>query len=140
MAKKYDYSNYQQDEIGKEKARHRGNASISFDVFQNRVVELKDQRALLVYVDDFFEAEHFSHIFADHERYASVEAYLDDHYKNSIKDNPDYVQMESEKIETHKQIISHYAQKFEIGSLYDKDTGPERAEALTSPLTTWSRL
>lgn len=134
MLRTFDYSEYQQDEYEKEKARHRGNSSISFDVFQNKVIELKDERALLVYVDDFFEEENISHIFAEVEGYTSTQNYLESYRQEVFNDNPDYYQMELEKIKEQKQIISDYSKKFEIHSLYESEEQADRDIALTSAL------
>ncbi|MDD4760908.1 MAG: DUF6076 domain-containing protein [Bacteroidaceae bacterium] len=131
MAKKYDYTNYELSEYEKEKARHRGNESISFDVFQNKVVELKDEKSLCVYVDDFFENENMNDIFAEDEGFSNTDDYLKKYYKDLLDAVPDYYESEAEEIEHQKEVISAYSQKFEITLDYYNE---EQKEALTSAL------
>ncbi|MEF9984729.1 MAG: hypothetical protein RR710_09345, partial [Oscillospiraceae bacterium] len=131
MAKKYDYTNYALSEYEKENARHRGNESISFNVFQNKVVELKDERALLIYVDDFFEKENMNDIFAEDEGFSSTDDYLKKYYKDMLEAVPDYYESEAEEIEHQKEVIANYAQKFEITSDYYNE---KQKEALTGAL------
>ena len=122
MAKKYDYTNYELSEYEKEKARHRGNESISFDVFQNKVVELKDEKSLCVYVDDFFENENMTPIYAENEGYDNLGAYCEKYYKDLLDAVPHYYEGEAEDIEHQKEVIANYSQKFEITSdYYDKE-------------------
>lgn len=132
MARTYDHSDYQMDEYEKEKARHRGNESISFDVFQNKVVELKNEKVLCVYVDDFFEDENMAHIFAQAEGYATTQAYLEKYYHDLLAGTPDYYELEAEAIAHYEKLIEEYAQRFDIYSPYE--SADQRREAASSAL------
>ena len=131
MARKSDYSKYEMSSYEKEIYRHRGNESILFTAFNNKVVELKEEKSIYICVDDFFENDNMADIFAEDEGFNSREEYLEKYYKDLLEGVPDYFEMELEDIVKHKEIIEKYSKKFDIISPY---YGKEQKEALTTAL------
>lgn len=130
---KLDYSDYQQSENEKFRATHRGNADIQFEFFLNSVVERREERSLVIEVDDYFEWDNINRLIAEREGRDEKE-YLEAVLQDLLKEDPQYYENQKEKFAENLALYKKYQQNFSITS-HAYDDAPDETQPLINPFS-----
>ncbi len=128
-----DYSEYNLSDGEKYHARHRSAENIEFEFLRNEVLEKKEARALLIDVDDFFENENITPIYAKIEGYDDLGEYEKRVLQSLIDADPKHLQNQKVTSDQNVEIFKKAQESFEIVSDFYND--PNEVNPLINPFS-----